>query len=264
MFERTIYLIKQTLNDIKNIIRFFAISAQVVYLVYLAYAFFAKSGIQLVNGVLFLLSLAYFIFYLYISKKADTDDKEEKQQLRTFSKIGKRFYKRSKILVNLFPLGVSIYSICLTSNNLNFFTLLTTVFMLFSWILQVLGEIVIAIVEKRASLFEEAFNADLNSIKDTFTKPIRETGNFLKKIIGKEDPDPTPAIAPQSKAMQKVDKQVALQKEAKRQAKQQAQAEKKAQRKALAEQRKRERQSLKKENELFKAEKYNDDGKNDQ
>ena len=102
MFERTIYLIKQTLNDIKNIIRFFAISAQVVYLVYLAYAFFAKSGIQLVNGVLFLLSLAYFIFYLYISKKADTDDKEEKQQLRTFSKIGKRFYKRSKILVNLF------------------------------------------------------------------------------------------------------------------------------------------------------------------
>ena len=40
--------------------------------------------------------------------------------------------------------------------------------------------------------------------------------------------------------------------------------EKKAQRKALAEQRKRERQSLKKENELLKAKKYSDDGENNQ
>ena len=260
MLDRTRHLLIQTFNDVKNIAKFFTIFVQVVYMAYLIYAFVVNSGLRAVNAVLFVLSLAYFIFYLIVSKTIDTsDEKDERKEARSKLKKARRFYQRSKILVNLFPLGVSIYSICLTSGNLNPFTLLSTVFMVFSWVLQILMQIIIAVVEKRIHLFEEALLADWDEMKEPFVKPIRETGNFIKKVFGKEETPPPPEKTP-SKALQKIDKKIADEKAEKREAKRQATEQKRAQRQTDLERKKQERISRKKEDELFRAEKRNSDG----
>jgi hypothetical protein len=96
-------------------------------------------------------------------------------------------------------------------------------------------------------------------MKEPFVKPIRETGNFIKKVFGKEETPPPPEKTP-SKALQKIDKKIADEKAEKREAKRQATEQKRAQRQTDLERKKQERISRKKEDELFRAEKRKSDG----
>ena len=251
MFDRTKHLLIQTINDVKSIAKFFTIFVQIVYMAYLVYAIIANTGIRAVNGVLLLLALAYFIFYLVVSETVKVTNKDERKEARSKLKKARRFYQRSKILINVFPLGVSIYSICLTASDLNPFTLLSTVFMIFSWALQIFIQIVVSVVEKRYHLFEEAFAADVNDIKEPFTKPIRETGNFIRRVFGKEEV-PTPEKAEPSKALLKIEEALESKKQAQLEERAQAKQKRREVRQAKRAEKKRFKTSAKKEKELLK------------
>ena len=63
------------------------------------------------------------------------------------------------------------------------------------WLLGVLTEIVTYFIENRKELIITAFEADIESLKDTVTKPVTVVSDFIKKATGQkieeEKPKPT-------------------------------------------------------------------------
>jgi len=71
---------------------------------------------------------------------------------------------------NLAPGGVSGISIILTT------------LMIVTWVLEVLLELIIMIIEDKKDLLVDAFNKDIEDIK----KPVTKVNNFIRKIRGEE------------------------------------------------------------------------------
>ena len=146
---------------------------QSVYILYLFYALFSGAGVRIANAILLILSLAYLGFFLYV-----TAYKVGKTVKRTVKTI----FRRCKLLIRFFTLGVMIYGICVTVNDVNAFSVLLSVFMAVGWILQILFEIISTFLLKQANYFVEALEADFEPL----TKPVKKVSNFFKKMTGKE------------------------------------------------------------------------------
>lgn len=176
MLDYTSMILQETINDIKKIGHIAKYSSQGFTIAYLIYALIAGTGFWFINAPLLALAIAYLIYDLHSTNHTIT--KEDKLK----NKKVKRLYTRIKQAIKLFPLVVALYNLCLTFENPNVFTLLSTAFMLISWLLAFVFDVLTIIVERRYKYLMEALKADWEEL----TKPLKEAGNFLKRVTGKE------------------------------------------------------------------------------
>ena len=93
MLDYTKAAIKQVGEDFKKVDLARNIITQIIYLFYLVYAIFAKNGIFAVNITLFVLSAAYFAFFMFVTVR------ETKKEVH---KVVKTIYTRCKQIIKLF------------------------------------------------------------------------------------------------------------------------------------------------------------------
>jgi hypothetical protein len=173
MLDYTKAAITQVVDDFKRIDYIRNIVTQVLYIVYLVYALFDKPKFLAANIPLFLLSVAYFIFFLIATQK-----NAEKKLKKTVHLV----FKRCKQVINFFTLAVTVYGVAVTATDVTPFGLILTSFMIVGWVLQIVFEIVIKFFVKRVNLIVEGLEADYEKM----TQPVRSMGNFFKKLSGKE------------------------------------------------------------------------------
>lgn len=171
MFDYTMTALEKIKKDFQNIIFACSVLVQALYVAYLIAALFSGAGNPIVNGVLLGLCSTYLVFYLIMHFRESKGAKKTK-------KIVDTLYRRSKQLIKLYTLAASIYAIWLTGSNANHFTILITAFMLVSFVLQILLEIVYKLVVDRLNLLVEGFKTDIT--------PAIKTINFFKKMKGEE------------------------------------------------------------------------------
>ena len=176
MLDYTSMIIKETIDDIKRIGCIAKYSSQGFTIAYLIYTLITGTGFWFINVPLLALAVAYLIYDLHSTNHTLT--KEDKLKNRKV----KRLYDRIKRAIKFFPLCVALYNLCLTFENPNIFSLLSTAFMLISWLLACVFDLLTLIVERRYKYLMEALKADW----DEATKPLREAGNFFKKVAGQE------------------------------------------------------------------------------
>ena len=176
MFDYTKVAWKQIESDFKKLAFICNICTQLLYIAYLVYALFTKTGFFSANIILLILSIAYFAFFLYATQQ------ELKKKTR---KIIKRIYKRCKQLIKVFTLGILLYGLWFTAKDVSPISLIFTVFMVIGFILDVLLEIIVNYLVNRVNLMMEGLKTDWDNAK----KPVTTVGNFFKKIAGKEIPE---------------------------------------------------------------------------
>ncbi len=175
MFDYTMTALQKIKSDFQKIMFACSVLVQALYVAYLIAALFSGAGNAIVNGVLLFLCAPYLVFYLVMYFRESKGAKKTK-------KIIELVYRRSKQLIKFFSLAASIYAIVVTGANANHFTILITAFMLISFVLQILLEIVYKLVIDRLQLLVEGIKADVEPI----TKTVKMTGNLIKKIKGEE------------------------------------------------------------------------------
>lgn len=171
MFDYTKTAVEKIKSDFQKIMFACSVLVQGLYVTYLIVALFFGAGNPIVNGVLLAICAPYLVFYLVMYWR------ESKGAEKT-RKIVDLVYKRSKQLLKFFTLLASVYAIWVTGDNANHFTILITAFMLVSFVLQILLEIVYKLVIDRLNLLVEGFKADI--------APAIKTVNFFKKLKGEE------------------------------------------------------------------------------
>ena len=251
MLEYTKAAIKQTADDFKKVDYVRNVVTQILYIAYLIYALIAGSGYLWANIPLFLLSVGYFVFFLIATQK-----RTEKK----LKAVVKTVFTRCKQIIKFFTLGLMVYGIWLTAENVTPLSLILSSLMIVGWVLQILFEIILKFFSNRINLIIEGLEADY----ENKTKPARNVGNFFKKITGQEVEvkEPTKARllldkkvveARETKKREKVEKKLAK-KEEKTQAKlaksREKEAEKerlRAEKQALKEKRATEKQAKKEE-----------------
>ncbi|MBQ8320122.1 MAG: hypothetical protein IJX81_04510 [Clostridia bacterium] len=190
MFDFTKAAIKKTIDDFKKVTYLTNVLTQLVYLVYLVYAFFFGNGNPIVSGILAGISLVYFLFFLIATKFGKAIDGRENLK-RPVAFI----YRWSKRLIALYNIGVMLYGLTLTAKSVTPFALIMNAMMIVGFLLGVVFEVIGYIVKKRAQLFIDGFEEDIAVIK----QPVKNVGNFFKKMTGQEIEEE----APKSKSEEK-------------------------------------------------------------
>lgn len=184
MLDHTKEAFNQVVADLKKTAYAFNVLMQVVYISYLIYALVARAGNAIVNGVLLGLSAAYFVFFLCATSFGRNPESTH------LSKGVKCFYKNSKRLIKLYTLGVAVYGIYEAATNVSFVSVLLTALMVVFWLLDIVFEILVKYVTARVNLIVEGLKTDIDNV----VKPFKNTGNFFKKLVGKEiEPEEEPS-----------------------------------------------------------------------
>lgn len=228
MLDYTLFAVKKIYGDFKKIGYAFSLITQILYIAYLTYSIIAQAGRWWIKAIFLAISASYFVFYLIVhhAKKARLE------------KIGKKIVKRSKLLVKLFELGITFYSITVTLERATPASVILLALMICFWLLQLIFDIIISILDNRIQLFAESLQADMEELK----RPIEGVSNFMKKLAGK----PIEPKKEKSKKRLWLDQKISEARKEKREsrlAKKQAEAEEKQAKKA-------EEKALKKERRL--------------
>ena len=173
MLDYTKSVLVKTVEDLKSIAFYAALTLQILQVGYLIYALCVGLGILAANIILLILTSAYLSFMLYlhwgtVGKKLQT--------------ILKRVYQWSKRAIKLFTLGVSVYGLWITASETittkSLISIILLVFMLIAWVLEILFSLILMVVERRASLLLDAMKMDF--------EPVFKAKNFIDKIRGRE------------------------------------------------------------------------------
>lgn len=226
MFDYTKVAINQVISDFKKIARIIGVATQIFYIVYLIYAVAAHTGILWVNIVLLVFSAAYFAFSLIIQHKK-TGDKQKIKANRSANRAVTKIYKYVKLALRFYPLVLAVYGMYHAAQTPSFLSVLLLCFTVICWAMQIVFDLLIAVITNRFSLVLDGVKADVNEI----TKPIVSTMNFFKKITGKEVKAPEEPTKNQMKLREKVEEYRA-EKEERKEREKQEQAENKKRKKA--------------------------------
>lgn len=175
MLDHTRAALDKTVADFKRFILGYNVVLQLIYIAYLIYALIAPSGILAANIALLSVSVAYFIFYLA------TYDRNEKQ-IKKVKKTTKRAYKWFKLTVKAFTLAVTIYGIYMAMQDVTVLSVILAAFSTVGWALQVILELAFMFVSSRIDLIMTGVKMD--------TKPVQAVGDFVKKVVTGQDPEP--------------------------------------------------------------------------
>ena len=180
MFDYTKAAFDKTINDFKRLDYIRQVLTQLVYIAYLIYALIAAKDFLWANIPLLVLSVAYFVFFLYA-----TTGKKQSRAKDTVQTV----YKYCKRLIKLFTLGVTVYGFFLTANNVTPISLLFVALMIVGWILELVFDLIGRLFINRVNLFKAGLDADYHELM----KPAKTVGNFFKKITGQEiEPEQEP------------------------------------------------------------------------
>lgn len=180
MFDYTKVAIEKIVEDLKRLIKLFSIGMQIVTLAYFSSAIIfeifdvCSIGNFYANCALLVLSLAYLTFDLIVAKRKDG--------FRLAKKITTRTLKWTKIFIKGYTLGVTIYGIYTATASATPIAVILATLMIIIFVLQVLFEILTAIIVDKKDLLLDAWKQDIEDIK----RPAVEVGNFFKRITGHE------------------------------------------------------------------------------
>lgn len=180
LFSNTIGELKKLYNDIKRIGFVFSVAMQIINMVYLLYACIVGNGFLWVNIVLFVVTLAYFIVYLIAFDSKNPLVAKINQKARHIKKW-------IVIAVKAFTLGVAIYGLYSTANNVNFVSMLLVIFMLLGWVAQILIELFSIFIEKQIQIIKTAFLKDVEpfiKVGKAVAKPVKAVTSVGSKIKG--------------------------------------------------------------------------------
>ena len=250
MFDYTKVAVNQVISDFKKIARIIGVVTQIFYIVYLIYAVAAHTGILWVNILLLAFSAAYFVFSEIMQNKK-TNDKQKIKENRSVNRTVAKIYKYCKLALRFYPLALAVYGIYHAAQSPSFLSVLLLCFTVICWAMQIIFDLLIAVITNRFSLVLDGVKADVNEI----TKPFVSTMNFFKKITGKEVKAPEEPTKNQLKLREKVEVYRAEKEERKEREKQEY-AEKKKIKKSEEKQRKtNDKQRKKQEKRMAKEEK---------
>ena len=176
MLDYTKSVFAKTVEDLKSIAFYAALTLQILQVGYLIYALCVGLGILAANVILLILTAAYLGFMLYLHW--GTVEK-------TIQTILKRIYQWSKRAIKLFTLGISVYGLWITASETittkSLISIILLVFMLIAWVLEILFSLILMVVERRTALLLDAMKMDF--------EPMFKAKNFIDKIRGKEVED---------------------------------------------------------------------------
>ncbi len=213
MLDYTKTAIQKTIDDYKRVDYFRNIITQLLYVLYLVYAVCTNTGYLWVDITLLSLAVSYFIFFMIMTQGKPL------APIRKTQKFVAVLYRRCRQLLKLFTLGVMLYGIYFTTQNVTAWSVLLSALMIVGWVLQIIFEVLIRIFISRGQMIIEAMEADLEVV----TKPAKAVGNFFKKITGKEVESPKE----KSKTRVWLDKKVEEKRAAKREEKERIKTERK-------------------------------------
>lgn len=156
MISYTIAAYTMFISILKKVCKGFQIALSLFTLVYLTFAVITQIGIFPINVTLLVL---YFLYTAYLTffKKKNTNDT---------TKTVKRVYRITKLVLKAIPLATTLYTLWITTHNTNGLTIIITTLLLILWILQVLMEILIFILESNIKLFTSAALIDFKWVVD--------------------------------------------------------------------------------------------------
>ncbi len=237
MFDYTRAAGRKIKKDIDNLSLGLSIVTQLFSILYLIYILFFGSGNLAVKICLLVLSVGYFLFFCiataYSFKKA----------LRRKIKLSVQWSRR---LIKIVNLGIIIYGFANAEHTS--FSLILIAFSILSWALDLIIGIISFIMTAWLQLFFTGVETDLEEFKQSITAPFTATGNFFKRMTGREvvvEEKPEP-----NERQRLLNEMVFAEREAKANAKEQSRlerAEKKLQAKLDKKTEKQERKEEKKE-----------------
>ena len=127
-------------------------------IVYLSLAIGFEIGNFIANVILLPTTIAMLVVTIILSKV-------EKRPTRRKLRLTKRVLKWSKLLVNAFSLGVTLYGMFIAASMVSPISIILTTLLIIMWIIKVLVEILTEVFEHFMKIFMEGITKDLIDIK---------------------------------------------------------------------------------------------------
>ena len=141
MLDYTKSVFAKTVEDLKSIAFYTALTLQILQVGYLIYALCVGLGILLANIVLLLLTTAYLVFMLYLHWGTVGE---------TLKVVLKNVYQWTKRAIKLFTLGISVYGLWITASETittkSLISIILLVFMLIAWVFEILFSLILMVV----------------------------------------------------------------------------------------------------------------------
>lgn len=153
--------IKIILEDFKKWSKVFKIGFSIFTLVYLIYSLVMEKGSLYVNIILISLYVLYTLFELITYKKT----------IKKTKKIIAKSYKWANLLIKAFTLGTTLYGIYVAASNVDGISIILAILTIIIWVLQVLLELIILVIEPKLKLVVAGVLTD--------AKPIINTHNLF-------------------------------------------------------------------------------------
>ncbi len=221
MFDYTTAAVMKTVNDIKRTASSISIGSQVIYIAYLTYAIIATMGNTVINAILLALSVGYFIFYLVYFRRSSGDTV-------TVRRVAKRTYKYTKLCLNAFTLGTTVWGIYVAANNVSAVSVVLATLTAGSWLISVLIELIVYFIESHWDLIMLGLAQDKREFTEAVTRPVTAVSDFIKRATGHEVSGSAESDEKRpTRKMRLLDKLVSRRKEEKAKRKEEKRAEKK-------------------------------------
>ncbi len=175
MFAYTRAASRKIMGDIERLAFALSTISQLFSVGYLLYILLFGEGIFAIRVGLLALSALYLLFFLVATAYS------VKRKLKKQVKFA---YVWSRRLVKLFNLGVIIYGFASSAHTS--FSLLLVAFFIVSWALDLVIGILSFVLSAWLRLFFIGVETDLEEFKETVAAPFTATGNFFKRMTGKE------------------------------------------------------------------------------
>ncbi len=172
MLDYTIAAGKRVWRNIRITSFVFNIIVQVISIFFLTYIVCKKQGVLAINLILLAVSVAYLAFFC--TTLAESERKELKRRI-------KKIFTWSRRGIKLVNLGIMLYAIFTAKERTNADVVIAVCSLGF-WVLDLLFELLSMAVRSWGLLLYEGVKADV----ETITAPFTSTGNFFKRLSGKE------------------------------------------------------------------------------
>ena len=178
MFKYTRAAVMMIIEDIKRYAKIFQYGSSVFIVIYYVYAFITQKGNVIANAILASLFVAYTIFVLFFSKHKN----------KKIQRIVRRSYKWINLGIKAFTLGVMIYGIYMATTDVTPINTILASLMIFLWVMQVLLELIIKIIQDKSDLFIAAWTKDLENLNPKTT--VKKIFDKVRKKEVEEEKSP--------------------------------------------------------------------------
>lgn len=185
--KEAINVIKDNLKLYAKIVKYGSLAFSLAFYIY---SLITNTGNYIVNIILISLIVAFLAFETITLNK----------NIKKVKNVVYKAYKWIKLIIKAFTLGSMIYSIYLTSKNVNAITIILVTLTIVAFMMQLILEVLILIIQHNADYFLDAIKQDFEDMK----KPVTGIKNVFRKMKGEETISPTP----KSKKILKLEKRM--------------------------------------------------------